>query len=161
MEERRVTHQQVTSRVEYEVDPSVRTLTDEPVVIEPGAERLAELRERTLREAEATENAKARGRVVGRIGLAVDFLFFLVYALLGIRLVLALLNARQDAPFTQWIYGVSEPLYAPFRGLLPNLTTEAGFTLALPLVFALLVYALLHAAIRRLLRVFSARPVVV
>ena len=156
MEHRRTTHQTVTSRVEYEVDPAVRPLPDEPVETDPAAaERLAELREKSLKHAVAVEEAAERRRAMGPLFRLVDLVFFLVYVALGIRLVLTLLNARPDAPFAQWIVRITDPLYAPFRGILPNLTTEAGFTVALPLLFALLVYGLLHAIIRRLLGVFA------
>lgn len=159
MERRRTTHQIVTRRVEYEPDPAVRNLPEEPLVVdEEAAERLAELRERSLREAEAAQAAAERRRVVGPFVRLVDFVFFLIYSVLLIRLVLTLLAARQEAPFAQWIFRISEPLYAPFRGMLPNLTTEAGFTVHLPLIFALLAYALGHAAIRKLLRIFIGRP---
>lgn len=162
MERRRTTHQTVTSRVEYEVDPAVRPLLpDEPVETDPAAaERLAELREKSLKHAVAVEAAVERRRAMGPLFRLVDLVFFLVYVALGIRLVLTLLDARPEAPFAQWMARITDPLYAPFRGILPNLTTEAGFTIALPLLLALVVYALLHAIIRRLLGVFAGpRPV--
>ena len=158
MEHRRTTHQTVTSRVEYEVDPAVRPLPDEPVPVETdpvAAERLAELREKSLKHAVAVEEAAERRRTMSPLFRLVDLVFFLVYAALGIRLVLTLLAARPEAPFAQWIVRITDPLYAPFRGILPNVTTDAGFTLALPLLLALVVYALLHAIIRRLLGVFT------
>lgn len=161
MEHRRTTHQTVTSRVEYEVDPAVRPLAEESVEADPAAaERLAELREKSLKHAVAVEEAAERRRTMGPLFRLVDLVFFLVYAALGIRLVLTMLAARPEAPFAQWIVRITDPLYAPFRGILPNLTTEAGFTVALPLLFALLVYAVLHAIIRRVLGVFAGpRPV--
>ena len=181
MAERKVTHRE--TRVEYEYDPAVRrvetdpdpevrrvvqehepevirTVRTEPVVVETTDPVQEELRERNLREVEAADREATRASVPGRIALAVDFVFFVIYALLGLRFVLTLLGARTDASFAQWVYSASDPLYAPFSGLLPNLTAGAGFTLALPVLFAILVYGLLHAAIRRLLRVFAVRRVV-
>ena len=161
MEHRRTTHRTVTSRVEYEVDPVVRPLADEPVETDPvAAERLAELREKSLKHAVAVEEAAERRRAMSPLFRVVDLVFFLIYAALGTRLVLSLLAARPEAPFAQWIVRITDPLYAPFQGILPNLTTGAGFTVPVPLIVALVVYALLHAIIRRLLGVFTGPRVV-
>jgi uncharacterized protein YggT (Ycf19 family) len=163
MEERRVTQRKIIERVEYEPDPASRVVTEEEAALAAArTDRITdEIRARALREVETADRAAARARAAGRVALLFDFLFFLVYAVLGTRVVLTLIGARQDAPFAQWIWRVSEPLYLPFRGLLPNVTTESGFTIALPVLAALLAYALLHAGIRRLLRVFGARPLTV
>lgn len=159
-ERRRGMRRVVRERIEYDADPTVLPLRDElppaPIEVDPAAEaRIIELRERTMRQAEANQAVLERRRALTPLFRFVDFVFFLIYAVLGIRLVLTLLAARPEAPFAQFIFRVSEPLYAPFRGLLPNLTTEAGFTVALPLIFAMLVYGLVHAGIRKLLSVFA------
>lgn len=160
MEERRkTTRRVVTQRIEYQPDSATMALSQTPTdpELESEAEaRIAELRERSVRQAEADHDALERRRALTPVFRLVDLLFFLVYAGLGIRLVLTFLAASLEAPFARFIFGATEPLFAPFRGLLPNLTIEAGFTLALPVAFAILVYALAHAALRKLLGVFSA-----
>jgi uncharacterized protein YggT (Ycf19 family) len=163
MEERRVSHRRIIERVEYEPDPAARVITEEEAALAAArADQITgEIRARALREVETADRAAAQARAAGRVARLFDFLFFLVYAVLGVRLVLTLVGARQDAPFAQWIWRISEPLYFPFRGLLPTVTTSSGFTIALPVLAALIAYALLHAGIRRLLRVFAARPIAV
>jgi len=44
-----------------------------------------------------------RGRVVARVSQVIDYIFFLIYALLAIRLLLALFAARPSAGFVQFI----------------------------------------------------------
>ena len=74
------------------------------------------------------------------------------------RLVLlALMAARESAGFVKFIYSITNPLYAPFRGIVPSPRTEDGFTLALPIVIAIIVYLLVHLGINGLLRIFAHR----
>jgi uncharacterized protein YggT (Ycf19 family) len=87
----------------------------------------------------------------------VDYLFFLVYGLLTIRLLLELFAARESAGFFKFIKTITDPFYSPFRGLVPSPTTAEGFTLALPIIVAIVVYMLLHLAINGLLRMFAHR----
>jgi uncharacterized protein YggT (Ycf19 family) len=74
-----------------------------------------------------------------------------------VRLLLALLAARSSAGFVQFVRAVTDPLYAPFRGIVASPTAEGGYTLALPIVIAIIVYALLHAGINGLLRLIAHR----
>ena len=80
-----------------------------------------------------------------------------MYGLLTIRLLLELFAARESAGFFRFIKVATDPFYAPFRGLVPSPTTADGFTLALPIIVALVVYMLLHLAINGLLRIFAHR----
>lgn len=44
----------------------------------------------------------------------------------GIRFVLKLLGSNEQAVFTSFIYGVTEPVVAPFRGMFPPQPSGAG-----------------------------------
>ena len=105
----------------------------------------------------STEREVVRGRQAARAGQFVDYLFGAVYVLLGIRLVLALIAARPGAAFSQWIQAITTPLLAPFKGILPNLTTPEGYTLALPVLFAIVIYGVLHLAVKGMLRLIGER----
>ena len=118
-----------------------------------------DMRQSAVNEVVQTEREVQRGRFVARISQIVDYLFFLVYGLLVIRLLLALFAARASAGFVQFIRNISDPLYAPFKGIVASPSTEEGFTLALPIVVAIVVYMLLHLAINGLLRIFAHRKV--
>jgi uncharacterized protein YggT (Ycf19 family) len=119
----------------------------------------ARMRERSVRDVEQTENEVERGRVVARISQVVDYLFFLIYGILTIRLLLELFAARESAGFFKFVKAVSDPIYSPFRGLVPSPSTPEGFTLALPIIVAIVVYMLLHLAINGFLRMIAHRKV--
>lgn len=104
-----------------------------------------------------TEREVVRGRQAARAGQFVDFAFGAVYVLLGIRLLLSLIAARPGAAFSQWIRAITDPLLAPFKGILPNLTSTDGYTLALPVLFAIAVYGVTHLAVRGVLRLIGER----
>jgi hypothetical protein len=115
------------------------------------------LREKAVEEVVQTEHEVERGRAAARVSQVVDYVFFLIYALLGLRLLLALLAARPDNPFVEFVRAVSEPFYWPFRGIVPSPATPEGFTLALPVIVALVVYIILHMAVNGLLRMLAHR----
>ena len=115
------------------------------------------MREKAIDEVVETDRDVERARVVARVSQIVDYLFFLVYGLLTIRLLLELFAARENAGFFRFIKSLTEPFYAPFRGLVPNISSQEGFTLALPIIVALVVYMLLHLAVNGLLRIFAHR----
>jgi uncharacterized protein YggT (Ycf19 family) len=96
-------------------------------------------------------------RLVVRI---VDFVFIMIYGLLIIRLLLGMFGARSSAGFVQLIRDVTDPFYSPFKGILPSPTSAEGFTLAFPIIAALVVYMLLHGAIHLFLRMFVHRKTV-
>jgi uncharacterized protein YggT (Ycf19 family) len=116
-----------------------------------------DFRAKAVDEVISTDREVERSRVVARVSQVIDYLFFIIYALLAIRLVLALLAARKSAGFTQFIFGVTDPLYSPFRGIVASPSVDGGYTLVLPIVIALIVYAILHASINGLLRLLAHR----
>jgi|HubBroStandDraft_1064217.scaffolds.fasta_scaffold233919_2 uncharacterized protein YggT (Ycf19 family) len=92
----------------------------------------------------------SRAYLLGRIALVFDYLFGLLYTLFVVRLALEFFRARPGAGFVQFIRSVTEPFYAPFRGIFATSSVDGGYVVW-PLVVALLAYMLLHAAIRGLL----------
>jgi YggT family protein len=126
-----------------------RRLADEPVEVERRTvDRRAE------REREQLEARERRRYVVARATQAVDYLFILLYGLLGIRFFLALLGASQQAGFVGFVNGLTDPFYAPFANIVARPSVNGGF-LDFPLLIALLAYALLHLAVRGLLRLIA------
>ena len=81
----------------------------------------------------------------------------MVYSLLSIRLVLALIAANSDNGFVQFIRTVTDPFYAPFRGIVGSPSAEGGGTLVVPILIAIGVYLMLHAAINGILRMVGHR----
>ena len=153
-EARRVAqHDSVKSQIEGNVNAEIKGRAREATAAQ--SERVAqvadEFRGRALDETVASEHAVTRSRGAARTSQVVDYVFYLIYALLGLRLALALIGARTASGFVQFINGVTYPLYAPFRGIVASPSAE-GFTLAIPVAIAILVYMLLHAGINGALR---------
>jgi uncharacterized protein YggT (Ycf19 family) len=115
------------------------------------------IRARAVSEVVETQAEIDRARFLARISQVVDYIFFIIYGLLTIRLLLELFAARENAGFYQFIRTATGPFYAPFRGLVPSPSTAEGFTLALPIIVAIVVYMLLHLAINGFLRMFAHR----
>ncbi len=104
----------------------------------------------------------SRPRPVSRGSQFVDYFFWLLYSLLIVRLLLVLMDARTTTGFVRFIAAITNPFYAPFKGIVAS--TEVGTTgmvLAVPILVALVVYALLHLAIHKLLQVLAYRQTVV
>ena len=159
--QRASTYEAIKSNVKSEVGDDIYA---EAVRPQPSqAERIeavaAGMHRSAVDEVVETEREVERSRFVARISQIVDYLFFIVYGLLTIRLLLELFAARESAGFFRFIKAVTDPFYSPFRGLVPSPSTAEGFTLALPIVVALVVYMLLHLAINGLLRIFAHRKV--
>ena len=159
--QRAANYEAIKSDVKYEVGNEI---AHEARIVTPtqahDVDAVAErMREKAVTEVVETEREVERGRVVARISQVVDYIFFLVYGLLTIRLLLALFAARSGAGFVQFIRSVTDPIYAPFKGIVASPSTPEGFTLALPLVVAIVVYMLLHLAINGLLRMIAHRKV--
>ncbi len=91
-----------------------------------------------------------------RLMQVIDYVFFLVYSLIGLEIVLDLLGARESSGFKRFLDAVTWPLLAPFRGLLPTPSVGPA-QLVLSYVAALAVYAILHQAIKRLVRILRPR----
>ena len=156
---REMQHESVKTAVESDVNSEIATRAEHTTRPEAAQmNRIAgEMRGKAINEVVETEREVERSRTLARVSQVVDYLFFIIYALLGIRLILALMAARSSAGFVQFIRSVTDPLYAPFRGIVASPTVDGGYTLALPIIIALIVYALVHIGINRLLRIFAHR----
>jgi uncharacterized protein YggT (Ycf19 family) len=116
-----------------------------------------EFRAQAVDEVVETDREVKRARGVARVSQVVDYIFFVIYGLLGLRFLLALLAARSSAGFVRFIVAVTDPFYRPFRGIVGSPTTDGGHTLVIPLIIAIVVYLLLHLAINGLLRIVAHR----
>ena len=152
-------HGAVKSQVEGEVHAEIaEQAADTPAAESERIDQVAsQFRGKAVDEVVQTEREVERGRVAARVSQVIDYIFFVLYALLGLRFLLALLAARSGAGFVRFIVAVTDPFYRPFRGIVASPTTDSGHTLLLPLVIAIIVYILLHLAINGLLRMFAHR----
>jgi uncharacterized protein YggT (Ycf19 family) len=83
------------------------------------------------------------------------FVVALIATLIAIRFILKMLGAAPQAEFVAFMYGVTAPLVAPFRGIFPD--TAQGFNVfeASALV-AMVIYLLLGWGIVALIKILSA-----
>ncbi len=157
--QRAANYEAVKSTVQADVGGEIAARADryEPSQAERVAGVAAGMKERAVDDVVETEHEVERGRVAARVSQVVDYIFFLIYSVLTIRLLLELFAARESAGFVQFIKTVTDPFYAPFRGIVASPTTAEGFTLALPIIVAIVCYMILHLAINGLLRMLAHR----
>lgn len=124
---------------------------------------------RTIRESRYTDTPAepaAQTEVVSRWSPArrafdVAYLIFAVISvLILIRVVLKVLGANTAVPFTGFVYGITDFLLAPFRGLLPVYASGHSVFEAWA-VIGLIVYALVGYVIARLVAIMFRRDVMV
>jgi uncharacterized protein YggT (Ycf19 family) len=152
-------HEEIKSNVEGGVNSEIASQAEVTSPRESSRiEQVAgDFRAKAVDEVVSTDREVERSRTAARVSQVIDYLFFIIYALLAIRLVLALMAARKSAGFTQFIFGITDPFYAPFRGIVASPSVDGGFTLALPIIIALIAYAILHALINGMLRLLAHR----
>ena len=153
-------HDAVKANVEGDVNAEIAAQANQPRP--PAAARKIEqvvgtFREHAVDEVIDSEHAVRRSRGVARVSQYIDYAFFLIYALLAIRFVLAIIAARSSAGFVQLIVSLTEPLYAPFKSIVASPKIGDAHTLPLPLLIAMGAYLVLHIAINRLLRLIAVR----
>src|SRR6185369_16841452 len=129
-------HEAVKAQVEGEVhaDIAEHAATAPPRETERVDALASEFRAKAVDEVVQTEREVTRGRTAARVSQVIDYLFFVLYGLLGLRFLLALLAARSGAGFVRFIVAVTDPFYRPFRGIVASPATDGGHTLMLPLV---------------------------
>jgi uncharacterized protein YggT (Ycf19 family) len=84
------------------------------------------------------------------IGWIIYVILGIVVALIILRVVLKALAANTGASFTSFVYGLTNPLVAPFQGIFSTPHTGNGSVFELSSVVAVIVYALIAWAIVRL-----------
>jgi uncharacterized protein YggT (Ycf19 family) len=114
-------------------------------------------RKHAVNEIADTEREVQRARGVTRFSQIIDYLFFVVYALLAVRFVLSLIAAKSSAGFVKFIVAISDPFYAPFKGIVASPRTDDGNTLLYPVLVAFGAYVVLHLVVKGLFRLIATR----
>lgn len=155
-------YENIKDKVKSDVGGEIVAEADRPTDSEAAKEKeiAREMRSEAIDEVEQTDREIERGRVAARVAQVIDYVFFLIYGFLGIRLLLELFAARESAEFVQWIKAITGIFYWPFEGIVASPSVE-GYTLALPIIVALVVYLMLHLAIIGLLRMIAHRKTVI
>ena len=94
--------------------------------------------------------APAKDTSIWTASRVIALVFTVLEVLLLVRFAFKLLGANPDQPFASAIYGITEPLVAPFRGLFtqPAGTPVVEIATLLSIVFFVLVAALIVATVR-------------
>lgn len=92
-----------------------------------------------------------------RIAQVVYVVFGIGIALIIIRVILKALAANTGAGFTGFVYGVTDPLVAPFQGIFATPQPSNGSVFEFSSIVAIVVYALVAWAIVRLIQIAGER----
>jgi hypothetical protein len=138
---------EVSLRAEREAHKDTATLED-----------IAEdVKDKAVSEVREAPRVAAKRQRLARAVQVVDFLFYIVYTLLGTRLVLEMMAANDESGFVQLVRNVTDPFYSMFQGVVRETTVEGGYTFAFPILVAIGAYALLHWGVRSLARLVAYR----
>lgn len=148
---------EVRRQVHSEIAEQVTTTADDRAREAAAADAL---KRQAVAEVTGTERELARGRTVARGSQVIDYLFYLVYGIVGVATVLEAIGARESAGFKQFMDTLAWPFVAPFRGIM-NDPAVGSARFMLSYVVALGAYVLLHVAINGLLRIFAQRKTTV
>lgn len=148
-------HEAVKGDVREKVHAEISRQADD---IQPREQAKAEvlassLKQKAVREVADTEATIDRTRTVARVAQVVDYVFYLIYGIISLEIVLEALGARENAGFKEFVDTLAAPLLAPFEGLMADPGT-GNYRFMLSYIFALIVYFLLHLAVKGLLRLF-------
>jgi uncharacterized protein YggT (Ycf19 family) len=104
----------------------------------------------------ATESEIGRARTAARASQIIDFIFYVIYSLIGLQILLDLMGARRGNGFRSLIDTLTTPFLSPFESLIQSISA-GRFQLQLSYLVALVVYILIHIGINSLLRMFVER----
>ena len=155
-------HEQVKGQIREEIHREIRQRTDrvEPVD-QARVDNVAEqMKHKAVREVMSSESELDRARSMSRVSQVIDYLFYVLYGLIGLEIVLELIGARQASGFKQLLDAVTKPFLAPFKGLMPD-PSVGSFQLMASYIIGLVVYVLLHFAVNGALRLFVTRKTTV
>jgi uncharacterized protein YggT (Ycf19 family) len=111
------------------------------------------LREHIIVRSDNTDNI-VESRATYTASSIIYYLLNAVEVILAARFLLRLLGANIATPFVNFVYAISAPFVAPFRGMFANATFDTG-VVEWTTIVALLIYAILAYAIVELIRRFS------
>jgi hypothetical protein len=110
-----------------------------------------------VRSERVVEDVSAKERQnVSRLVALIRWIFGVIEALIGLRILLELIAANPGNPFARLVYSFSDLFVRAFRGLTVS-PSAGGIVLDVPAIVALLVYALVGWGISRLIWILFSR----
>src|ERR1044072_4088535 len=109
---RELQRESVKAQVEGDVNAEIAARADRttPAEAQKMEQVAGEFRGKAIEEVVVTERGVERARGVARVSQVVDYISCVIYALLAVRLLLALMATRPSAGSVQLIYPVTDPL---------------------------------------------------
>jgi hypothetical protein len=118
------------------------------------------MKQKAITEIGSVESELGRAKTAARISQVIDYIFYLAYGVIGLRIILDLLGASNSSGFKIFINTITWPLLSPFNKLMHN-PSNGQFTLMTSYIAALVVYILLHLAINGMLRILVIKKTTV
>jgi hypothetical protein len=115
------------------------------------------VKDKAVAEVRDAESIAYRRKKLARVVQVIDFIFCVIYVLLGTRLLLGMMAANSNSGFVQLVKSLTEPFYAMFKGIVQSPTAEGGYTFALPILVAIGAWALLHWFVRSIAKLIAYR----
>lgn len=157
--ERIARHEAVKNTVRSDVQEEIVNQAElQPTYQRQAAEVGQRMKQKAFQEIASTDKEVERARGVARVSQVVDYIFYVIYGIIGLEIFLELLGARDSSGFKSFIDALSAPLLAPFK----SIVIEPSFgriQFKLSFLVALIVYLLLHLAINGILRMIAHRKV--
>lgn len=100
------------------------------------------------------QKAYGTKKVIFRLYQVIWYVLGVVEVLLASRILLKLIGANLDSGFTSFIYSISAPLAAPFRGVL-GVTTSLESVIEWSTIIAMAVYAVVAFGIVKLFQLIK------
>src|SRR5437773_10391163 len=115
-------HESIKGEVREKVHADISREADHPTPAErTGTAALADsLRRKAVTEVAASDTELERGKTFARISQVVDYVFYLIYVIVGIDIVLEALGSRDSAGFKRFVDSLASPLLAPSPPLMPT-----------------------------------------
>jgi len=101
--------------------------------------------------------AAERRLVLFQVTRIVWSLLGLLEILLGLRFMLKLIAANPNSGFAAFMYGITGPFMAPFKGLIGT-PTSGGMILEVTTLIAMAIYALFFWGVVRVIQIVTDRP---
>lgn len=116
--------------------------------------------ERPMGSATSDSEVVSRFSPARRAYETIYLIFAVIVGAIVIRVILKVLGASTGVAFTHFMYNVTDPLLAPFRGILPTFVSGTTVFESSALI-AILIYGLIGIALARLVAIMFMRDVTV
>jgi uncharacterized protein YggT (Ycf19 family) len=95
--------------------------------------------------------------ILSRVRSVIDYLFCVLYGLVGLEILLDLAGARESSGFKQFLNAVTHPFLGPFAGLFSDPIFRNRYQLRVSYMVAMVIYVLLHLAVYGLIHLFERK----